>query len=866
MQHLLGRTGAAAEPGSTRHVSGWKSIAARSVFWLLALLTLAALALQLGIRQKEFEFSGPFGPETNPPQASLILGVPQEPPAPWWRQPLLGDSGEKPLQSFLELRIDGRRMGPPHTLHEIIRSGTTTGFSHWGDRVIFALPPDVKNDATATVTLRYSVRPRSWLTAALAILTALLGCYAYSGPLGSFAKRFGKQSMAVALRAPYWILAGLCGTALAASAVFALTSLYALMMGYALPTTALIRWSPIAGWAANNEPYLAYPLLMLAGLGAATTWSMGSNALQQSLIRSYEQFSRRLLTWCGLPIVACAYIYCISSMWAGIVRPNDPNTTSLGGLLPFSDANGYLASAFGQVTNGTWSWFALRRPLAAAFRSVLLIFGNLSLQQMLILQACLLAGAICFATHAIMKWRGVWAGIAFFALAYIYSRYFVPTTLTEPLGLFWALLSIPFFLKAFHDRSVSAALVAFAMTAIALMTRMGSMFTLPALVVWLVWQFGRDAKAKLRIGLAAFCILLGVLGLNSVLPRVYAAGPGSMTTGNFAYVLCGLSMGTTWDGCLKELAAEGKPIVGTEEAMVRQLYSAAWTHFRANPGVLFRRLGESVVEFATTFPGLLWRGYGWVVQPDWLAQNVLTAICIAGLLYGAIRRTKAVELTFWALLWASIVASSAFIYFDDGARALAASQPMIALFFALGMSSRVGSLTEPAAHSRLPRNGLVGLAAAAMLFVCVPWAAYRLAPGKQEGANLSQLPNETFVFGGRRMSGFLVVDDGQPLRNEIPSIHLSDFAAIIAQSGVEHFQDLIHPIMPPLPFGFVFAPRLEKDVIGEPLYIVPAEVVERRDIEVWHLDVKQWGQLHAGFGMPYWLYVTKAEPWPAARR
>ncbi|MBR0896460.1 hypothetical protein JQ616_15980 [Bradyrhizobium tropiciagri] len=866
MQYLLRRSGAATGPASIHHVSDWKVIGARLILWPLVILTLVALTLQLGIKQKEFNFTGPFGAETASPQASLILGVPQEPPAPWWRQPLLGDTGEKPLQSFLELRINGRKMGPAHTLHEIIRSGTTSGFSHWGEQLIFALPPGVNNDATAIVTLRYSVRPRTWVTAALAILTALLGCFAYSGPLGSLAKRFGKQAKAVALRAPYWILTGFCMAALAASAVFALTSLYAWMMGYALPTTALIRWSPIAKWAANNEPYLGYPLLMLAGLGAVTTWSIGSNVSDQSLVRSYEQFARRLLTWCGLPIVVCALVFCISSMWAGIVRPNDPNTTSLGGLIPFSDANDHLVSAFGQVTNGTWSWFALRRPLAAAFRSILLIFGNLSLQNMLILQACVLAGATCFATHAIMKWRGVWAGITFFALSYIYSRYFVPTTLTEPLGLFWALLSIPFFLKAFQDRCVSAALIAFAMTVMALMTRMGSMFTIPALLLWLVWQFGQGAKAKLRIGLAASCILLGVLGLNSVLPRAYATGPGSMTTGNFAYVLCGLSMGTTWDGCLKRLAAEGTPVVGTEEAMVRQLYSAAWTHFRANPGVLFQRLAESVEEFATTFPGALWRGYGWVVQPDWLAQNLLTAICFVGLLYGAIRRAKAVELTFWALVWTSIVASSAFIYFDDGARALAASQPMMALFFALGLSSRVGGLTEAVARSRLPRNGLIVLVVAATLFVCVPWTAHRLSPGKPEGANLASKPGETFVFGGHRISGFLVVDDSQPLRNDIPSIHLADFAAIVAQSGVEHFQDLIHPVMPPLPFGFVFAPRLEKDVVGGPLYIVPAEVVVRRDIPAWHFDVEPWGQLHAGFGMPYWLHVTKAEPLPAAER
>src|SRR5258707_8056992 len=106
---------------------------------------------------------------------------------------------------------------------------------------------------------------------------------------------------------------------------------------------------------------------------------------------------------------------------------------------------------------------------------------------MLILQACLLAAAACFAAHALARWRGTWAGIAFLGLTYIYARTFIPTTLTEPPGMLWALLSIPFFIVAFRTGSVKPTLVAFAMTIVALMTRMGSIFTIPALLLWLGW-------------------------------------------------------------------------------------------------------------------------------------------------------------------------------------------------------------------------------------------------------------------------------------------------------------------------------------------------------------------------------------------
>jgi len=849
-------------PGFVRRVHDWSSLTARLTFWPLALLALMSLALQLGAWHTEFKIAGPFAAETNPPRASLILEIPQAQQDRWWSQPLVGDDGAHPSQSVLELRIDGRGMGPPHTLHETIRTGETTGFSHWGPHVIFSLPPGVKNGPETTATLRYVVRPKVWVASALAIVSALLGCLIYFEALRSLGRRFAGKPKALVLRIPYLILVGLCWIGLAASAVYIASSLYAWAMGWALPTTALIRRSRSAQWAASNEPYFGYLLLTLAGAGTVTTWLAGSTALYRPLLESNEQSLRRLLDWCRFPIVACAFVFCISAMWAGIVRPGDFHYASLGGLIPFSDAAGYLAAAFDQVRSGVWNDMALRRPLAAGFRSVLLIFSDFSLSSMLILQACLVAGAACFATQAIVAWRGVWAGTAFFALTYIYDRIFVPTTLTEPLGLFWALLSIPFFIRAFRDRSVGPALVAFAMTIAALMTRMGSMFAIPALLIWLIWQFGDGIAAKLRITLAAVAVLLGVLGLNGLLLKAYGTSQSSLGS-NFSYVICGLTIGTGWEGCPAKLASEGKILQGDEVAAASQLYSMAWSNFRAKPEIFFSRLTDNLEKFASDFPDVIWRGYlTGVDEPDWLFRNALTAISLIGLVYIAARRAKSVELSFWALLWASIAVSSSLIYSDDGPRTLAASHPLIALFFAMGMISPGSTPTASSPPSRLSQYGLVGLIAAALLFVCVPWMAHQFfTMGGWANATPLQKKGEVFVFGGRRMSGFLVVNEGMPLRNDVPSIHLSKFGKILGQSGIELNQGLIHPVLPPLPFGFVFAPRLEKGSISSSLYIVPPEVVERRDVPAWHFDLERWDHRPGGHA-EHWLYVTRAEPWP----
>jgi hypothetical protein len=858
MVDLFGIRPFAFVPASGRQIPHHAATVARLIFWPLLVLALMSVALQFGAWHTEFKIAGPFAAETNPPRASLMLEVPHELRAPWWRKPLVGDDGANPFRSPLELRIDGREMGPPHSPHETIRTGETTGFSHWGTQIIFSLPPGVRNGPETIATLRYVVRPKIWVASALAIFSALLGCLIYFEALRSLGRRLAAQPKVFVLRIPYLILSMLCWAGLAASAVYVASSLYALATGWALPTTALIRWSPSARWAASNEPYLGYLLLMLAGAGTATTWLIGPT--HRPLPESNERSLRRLLACCGFPIVACAFIFGISAMWAGIIRPGDFHYANVGGLVPFSDAGDYLAAAFDQVWDGVWNAMALRRPLAAGFRSVLLILSNFSLPSMLILQACLVAGAACFATWAIIVWRGVWAGTAFFALTYIYDRIFVPTTLTEPAGLFWALLSIPFFIEAFRNRSAGAALIGFAMTTAALMTRMGSMFTIPALLIWLVWQFGNGIAARLRIGIAAVVVLLGVLGLNTLLLKTYGA---NQTTGsNFSYTLCGLTIGTGWEGCPAQLAKKGEALTGDEAAVADQLYSMAWTNFRARPEIFFSRLADNLEKFASDFPNVIWRGYLTAVsEPNWLFRNTLTAICFAGLAYIFARRAKSVELSFWVLLWASIVASSSLIYYDDGPRTLAASHPLIALFFAIGMSSPASTPATESPRFRLSRYGWTGLTAAALLFVCLPWMAHRFSSGGGlVNAAPPQKKDEAFVFGGRRMSGFLVVSQGMPLRNDVPSIHLSEFEGILRQSGIEQYQDLIQPVLPPLPFGFVFAPHLEKGSVRAPLYIVPPEVLERRDVPAWHFYFKRWGY-KPGYG-EYWFYVTKAEPWP----
>jgi hypothetical protein len=218
---------------------------------------------------------------------------------------------------------------------------------------------------------------------------------------------------------------------------------------------------------------------------------------------------------------------------------------------------------------------------------------------------------------------------------------------------------------------------------------------------------------------------------------------------------------------------------------------------------------------------------------------------------------------FWSLLWVSIVSSAAFVFFDEGRRVLASSFPLVFLFFAMGMTAPHSVVTRRhRADVKIVRFGMAMLIAALFLFLSTPWLAYRVSPARNLIVRgIPQTSEQIVVFGGRRLVGFLVLPDEIPLRKEISSIHLREFEAIIKQSNIEMYQGLLHPEMPNLPFGFVFAARLEEGTESDRLFIVPPEVMERREVPAWRFHVKVWQPESVLPGhVDHWLYVTGAEP------
>lgn len=666
------------------------------------------------------------------------------------------------------------------------------------------------------------------------------------------------ETLKLILRTPSRLLFIFSYGVVGAALIYLVSIVLGTATGFALPTTALIRWSSAVRWLATYDYSIAYAILLLAMLGVLSTWLAGHLDVDTGN-RDEARLARLLDRW-GLLLVCTLFVFSVSGGWAGLVRDGDFTAASIVGLVPFSDASGYFASAQDFVRDGTFSGFAMRRPFAAAARETLMMLGGFSYANMVLIQSLLLAAATWFGARSIGRWQGLWAGLAYFCLSFFVLRCFLPTALTEPLGIFWALLSIPFVVETLRTRSLAHALIAFTMTSIGLTIRMGAMFLIPAMMVWLVWRFGKQLRQKIGILLISVAILIAIGATNASIERLYGSGH-TETGSNFAYTICGLSIGGNWSDCAQKYASEIKSLPNSEKAVADFLYRQALTNLISSPSVAALRLIRNTFFFVATAPATLTSGYILLHSPPWIIPYFIFLFIALAAFYNAFILREYGDITFWLLAMLSIIASAAIIQGDDGRRVMAVAYPlMCCLAAAAFMVSRPANAAEGGAPLRDRHLLAVGVASVVVglsLYVGLPAAAraWWLTP---PSADVASLPDVHVVFGGRRMTGLLVVPDKAPLPSDVASIHLSDFSEIISRSQLETYQGLVHPKAPDAPFGFIGAPRTEKGASSGLQYIVPAKVLLDKDVPAWRFTVENWEVKKSG--AIYWYLVRSAEP------
>jgi hypothetical protein len=855
---LMARIGRSAVHQRDSNAASWVRI--RLVECTIRILAVAIVALIAAGQAGWLTRTAMLAPAAIGPLKGNAFQIPMsEAWSPSWFVSLFypSDSMSEPAISSMQLTEGLRPLGPPHSFHQDIIEKGSGRFSNWNNWLVFSASD---NSDPRTNGRAYSVAdaPAASRIAAIPALL-MLGLILVRLPMGrvsemlevAVAQKLMRNIARAWLAALYLASWGVAG----AAAVYAGSIIHGLASGDALPTATVCFLWPITHGLHSIGLFLPWGILILAAIGAALGWVPGPlwrRALSKGEYRLIAFWGRA-----GIPVILLAFLFDMSGGgWSGQYLPTDINYMSNAGLVPYSDAQRYYGSAFDITYWGHWNGVASQRPFAAALRNLTVLLGSETYPGTLIAQSILVTIAIMFALRSVVAWRGFWAGLALFALLYGLVRPFLLTTLTEPLGFLWAVFSIGFFAESLRRQSLPFAMIGFAALTCALMTRMGSMFNIPFLTLWLPFAFARQWPLRLKIFAGTVGIALAIVAINGLLGWIYGA-PGSDTGGNFYAVLCGLAHGTNWYECYNLMPA-GSASVPLIHSVNQIFYAEAMRALRADPSVALRALWRNGYAFVYDLPAMLMEQYTRIGRVDRNYLNLGLLLMIPGWWCVVSQPRRWFLLSFAMVLFASSVLSSAVIFADDGPRTMIVTYAFVAFFVSLGFSAP-GSFTQASPQPLSWRRSSLSLAAAVSVLLVIPavqgltarWAAEFSNPRAPPDVDLSIIPGRPVL------SGFLVVPDGWGHGRDVPSLDLSTLTAMYRAIYTPYYGASTTDYLPEPPFAIIFAvPQNRKDL--RQVFITPPELLSNNTAAShWRLQLDP--EQSPPHGAPF-IVVNKAIP------
>jgi hypothetical protein len=623
---------------------------------------------------------------------------------------------------------------------------------------------------------------------------------------------------------------------------------YAFITGKFLPAGYVFRKLAPATWLNEAVVRLPVSLLIASAVGSALWW-LAAAFKQQASTQTFEVSFASAVRWTGpLLMIALLTIILGSGGYSGFITSADVQYMAFGSLVPYSDSLGYALSTFYLAGDGRWDWVSGTRPFAAAFRNLFMLVGGYSYLANIVVQMIALSLALYFATRSVSRWRGLWSGAAFLALSLVFSRSYIASTMTETLGLIWAFVSIGFFAEALRARSFPCAVATIGFTMLAQQTRMGAVFIVPALMAWTIYELSPKGRRWRDFIIVCAAVAIPVL-VGSFLVRVF----GALNTAegwNLAYIACALATDSEWYEC----GARIPPNLPTPAARADFMYALAWEGLRTDPTKLFSKLYKNGSSFLWVLPHNMIVAHDppIVLQPG-TARNLL-ALLIPGMAYFVFRKGRAADTVLFVALFVLIFLSALLIFHHDGWRSLYATHPLMALIFAIGFANPAATESttpSPSASAMLTFSGIVAGA-----LIVAPFVVRHLGePPAQIAA-----PGQRFVYGGRMVTGFIIVPDGTPPMKQTPSLPASTFASIMTRVPMEtEWGPFIADITSRAPIAFFWTPDLRISTRSGGLYFGPPEIVTNRKAKAWRLTI----------GNPAWKkprsaidFVERAEPLP----
>lgn len=645
---------------------------------------------------------------------------------------------------------------------------------------------------------------------------------------------------------------GIVAIPLAVGLLFSITYivsfLYGVYSGHLFPSREVFLLFPALGGVFSRPQYIGEALLAYAFAGFVLSWFLQRD--------EQPEFGRRFLAWLGRKWNTISFLILSSLLLAtlGEVYVSfDCHGYALAGILPYSDANDHYSLYTKYFYDGVMGDWVLRRPMAAFMgASIHWLAGNDPVIALML--RCLLVCCAMWASCAVMnKSFGVWSAIACLALEYSYIAQYLHIFVTETLGFFWGCAAAALWLYALREKRLFWELAAFGVTLVGLLVRMGSMFLVPALFLYVLWRWrelspGHGWWKKPLLGL---CLCVVAVALLNATFASRGVGDRQQTGSNFSYSFAGLTLGTDWAAAKKYYIKQLGTLKG-EKQISNFLYKQGIKNILHSPHIFFKRLAKGEVEFLKNINFFLF--HKWYL-----------VFLLATMLY--IRRKTLFSesaAAFWLATWGSILLSIPFIYFDESWRVNIFVYPLIACFFSHALARRHTAGTLSAGPSADAAPWFVVMLSGVLLVLMVSVALF---PRLHTSADIERmkkykasLPKQTanrFLVDPRGMS-LLVVPDCEEPEKTLPSMTWSTFRDQYQKFSPSVDEALFTSAFPKPPFVVLVQAPFSGPNRGYNFFLAPPEVLSRKNILLW--DFETDGVINDSSTNIHWKSVRNATP------
>ena len=380
----------------------------------------------------------------------------------------------------------------------------------------------------------------------------------------------------------------------------------------------------------------------------------------------------------GLAVTLGLFGLPLAALWQDVTI----HENAIGGLLPFSDAQGYYLEANRLLDGQPLEWSA-RRPLFTSFLAVLLAVTG-SLYVALAVMVALNAVATFLLAREVRRSFGPAAATVTALILFAFYRRDGGTgvVLSENLGLLLGTAAFTALLRGVRLQDLRSYASGAAVLSAALMARAGAFFVLPALVAVALVSVRHGGRRR-RLNMTSALATVGAIGIAGAAVLLWGktvSDPSASNTAfsNYSQSLYGLVVG-----------GKGWTQVHIDHPNAKEgaeIYALAYAAFRARPSGLIE--GLTKMARAYIWPNEPYHAFAFITDASrtGLLQRICYMLALVGLGACVWRWRDPV----YSLLLAAAAGHLASIPFvppiDAGLRVYAATVPIVALIVAAGIA------------------------------------------------------------------------------------------------------------------------------------------------------------------------------------